>query len=243
MNTEINLSIKKPCSEKFDSFTPTSVGGFCAACQKEVIDFTKMSEEEIILYFSSTTKNTCGRFEPSQLKTYPKIDTSPRKSRLGLMRIGLMSLSLTSLFTSTTQAQHQLQATQAQVLSQKDTQPVSENTDAVHNDKTTIKVSGVVTDQRGEPLPGVSIIHKGTTDGIATDENGKFQFWKTLEEGDILVFSFVGLESKEVKITAQTPQYMKVVMKAGCELMGEVATTEVYRSKPTFWQRVRRVFK
>lgn len=242
MNTEINLSIKKPCSENFDSFTPTSVGGFCAACQKEVIDFTTMSEEEIILYFSSTTQRTCGRFEPSQLKTYKKIASSPRKSRLGLMRIGLMSLSLTSLFTSA-QAQHQLQATQAQVLPQKDTHPVSENTDAVPNDKTTIKVSGVVTDQRGEPLPGVSIMHKGTTDGIATDENGKFQFWKTLEPGDILVFSFVGLESKEVKITAQTPQYMKVVMKAGCELLGEVTTTEVYKSKPTFWQKIRSVFK
>lgn len=243
MNTEINLSIDKPCSEKFDNFTPTPVGGFCAACQKEVIDFTKMSEEEIILYFSSNTQNTCGRFAPSQLKTYPKIASSPHKSRIRLMGIGLMSLSIASLFTSTAQTQHQQQATQSQFSPQKNAQPRTDNIEVIDNEKITIGISGVVTDQRGEALPGVIVIHKGTSDGTSTDVNGKFQFWKTLEPGDILVFSFVGLESKEIKITTQTSQYMKVVMKEGCELMGEVATTEVYKSKPTFWQKVRGMFK
>ncbi len=55
-------------------------------------------------------------------------------------------------------------------------------------------ISGTVSDDSG-PLPGVSILIKGTTNGTETDFNGKYSL--TANVGDILVFSFVGMTSQE----------------------------------------------
>jgi TonB-linked SusC/RagA family outer membrane protein len=60
-------------------------------------------------------------------------------------------------------------------------------------------ITGIVTDESGNPLPGVSIQAKGTGKGTITDSEGKF----TIAIGDevkILAFSFVGMLSKEVEI-------------------------------------------
>jgi TonB-dependent starch-binding outer membrane protein SusC len=59
-------------------------------------------------------------------------------------------------------------------------------------------VSGVVKDSQGIPLPGVSIIIKGTTKGTTSDVDGKYSLQIDNEEVT-LVFSFVGFESQEIK--------------------------------------------
>ena len=60
-------------------------------------------------------------------------------------------------------------------------------------------VKGTVTDTKSSPLPGVSIIVKGTLTGTVTDINGKYSL--TVPEGyNDLVFSFVGMLTQEVKI-------------------------------------------
>ncbi|WP_339919809.1 TonB-dependent receptor [uncultured Flavobacterium sp.] len=65
-----------------------------------------------------------------------------------------------------------------------------------------IKVSGVVTDGTKAPLPGTSILVKGTTKGSSTDADGKYVISAAI--GDILQFSFIGFESKSVKVTGST---------------------------------------
>ena len=70
MQRNTTIAIHKPCSEKFDNFETTQLGGFCGSCQKEVIDFTQMTDKEIIAYFKNNQQKTCGKFNKSQLKTY-----------------------------------------------------------------------------------------------------------------------------------------------------------------------------
>jgi iron complex outermembrane receptor protein len=65
-----------------------------------------------------------------------------------------------------------------------------------------IKVSGVVTDDSKATLPGTTIMVKGTAKGTTSDIDGKYTI--TAKIGDILQFSFVGLETKSVKITGST---------------------------------------
>ena len=60
-------------------------------------------------------------------------------------------------------------------------------------------VKGVVTDKQGEPLIGVNVVEKGTTNGNITDLDGNFTI--TVEKGRTLVFSYVGFISQEVKVT------------------------------------------
>ena len=57
--------------------------------------------------------------------------------------------------------------------------------------------SGIVTDTKGEPLIGVSIMVKGTTSGSITDTNGKFSI-QTPIQNPVLIFSYVGYESKQI---------------------------------------------
>ncbi len=64
-------------------------------------------------------------------------------------------------------------------------------------------VRGNVSATDGEPLPGVSIIIKGTTLGVVTDTEGRYSLGNIPEDA-ILVFSFVGMKSQEVPVTGQT---------------------------------------
>lgn len=62
-------------------------------------------------------------------------------------------------------------------------------------------LSGVVVDNTGETLPGVSIAVKGTTRGVITDMNGAFQL--KVSKGETLVFSYVGYDEQQILITNQ----------------------------------------
>ena len=64
-------------------------------------------------------------------------------------------------------------------------------------------VMGLVTDSDGQPIPGVSIIVKGTTTGVVTDMDGKFQL-EVLVSAEMLQFSFVGMKTQEVSIEGRT---------------------------------------
>ncbi|WP_204344082.1 SusC/RagA family TonB-linked outer membrane protein [Psychroserpens algicola] len=65
------------------------------------------------------------------------------------------------------------------------------------------RVSGVVTDAEGIPIPGVSVIQKGTSTGASTDFDGKYSFELTLGE-EILVFSYLGFKTQEIQVNGRT---------------------------------------
>ncbi len=72
------------------------------------------------------------------------------------------------------------------------------------------KVSGTVTDaQTGEPLPGVNIQVKGTNKGTTTDFDGKYTI--TVSPEDVLVFSYIGYQTKEVKVGDRSQIDVKLV--------------------------------
>ncbi len=64
-------------------------------------------------------------------------------------------------------------------------------------------ISGTVTGTDGTPLVGVSVVAKGTTAGTLTDADGKFSF-SAPTTAQTLVFSFVGMETREIPITSQS---------------------------------------
>jgi len=64
--------------------------------------------------------------------------------------------------------------------------------------KERISVSGVVNDSNGEPLPGASIVEKGTTNGTVSDLDGKYSI--EVSDNAILVFSFIGFAKQEIQV-------------------------------------------
>ncbi len=81
-------------------------------------------------------------------------------------------------------------------------------------------VSGKVTDDTGEGLPGVNVVIKDTTLGTTTDLDGSFSL--TVEEGATLIFSFVGFESQEIEVGARS--VIDVTMGGAIELQEVIIT-------------------
>tara|TARA_R100001369_G_scaffold21881_7_gene39883 strand:+ start:7172 stop:10438 length:3267 start_codon:yes stop_codon:yes gene_type:complete len=82
-------------------------------------------------------------------------------------------------------------------------------------------VTGTVTDEDGLPLPGVNIIVKGTTTGVQSDFDGNFAVQAA--QGDVLVFTFVGLQTTEVAVG--TASNYQVVLKSDASQLDEVVVT------------------
>ena len=80
-------------------------------------------------------------------------------------------------------------------------------------------VSGVVTDYHGIPLPGVTVLLRGTTTGTQTDPEGKFSL-SNVNPDDILVFSFIGMARQELRVGDQT--VINVTMQAEAIGLDEV---------------------
>ena len=85
--------------------------------------------------------------------------------------------------------------------------------------------SGMVVDQNNEPLPGASVVIKGTTTGTTTNFDGKFSI--NISQGDVLVVSYVGFSTNEVTFDGGD---LTVVLNEG-EALDEVLVTG-NRSKP-----------
>jgi len=82
-------------------------------------------------------------------------------------------------------------------------------------------VSGTVSDNAGMPLPGVSVLVKGTKTGTQTDFDGKFSI--KVSPSQILVFSYIGMKTQEVAASSSTVN-VKLADAGAQELEGVVVT-------------------
>ncbi|MGS2763035.1 SusC/RagA family TonB-linked outer membrane protein [Sinomicrobium sp. M5D2P9] len=82
-------------------------------------------------------------------------------------------------------------------------------------------ISGRVMDKNGMPLLGVTVLIKGTQQGTSTDEEGHFEI--IAEEGDILVFSYIGFSKREIPVGAE--QEINVRLTEQANELGEITVT------------------
>ena len=85
-------------------------------------------------------------------------------------------------------------------------------------------IKGSVKDDKGLPLPGVTVLVKGTMTGVATDIDGKFELKCDSDTPVVLVFSFVGMKNKEITV-GQQQQEVNVVLESEAENLEEVVVT------------------
>jgi hypothetical protein len=215
------LNIQNPCHEAWEGFKPTSEGGFCASCQKNVIDFSAMTESQLVAYFRdlpSENQHLCGRFRNDQLQKdyrieewFPTFSVSDKivhyeipisQFRESKTKISLPLIRKMKIVRNMTVAILTIAMIEQGCGQQK-------------------QLSGQVVDASdGSPLPGVSIVIKGTTKGVASDMNGKYQI--AVNEQDTLIFSSVGFERKTLVAKGVSPV---LDMKMQAQMMGEVVVT------------------
>ncbi len=99
--------------------------------------------------------------------------------------------------------------------------PAGINLLTVRVDAATLQeIKGQVTDDKGSPLPGVSVIVKGTSAGTNTDMNGNFTL-NVPEGSNILVVSSVGFQTQEVNIAGKATVTIAMVA-SGTGQLGEI---------------------
>ena len=104
----------------------------------------------------------------------------------------------------------------------------AQNITIQQENKTTLH--GVVTDDQGLALPGVSVKVKGMSSGVMTDMDGKFSIpVNSTENGVTLVFSFVGMKTLEKVVKDDIP--LNIVMKSNVENLEEVVITGVFQRR------------
>ncbi len=82
----------------------------------------------------------------------------------------------------------------------------------------TIQLTGTVSDSKGEPLIGASVLEKGTTNGCITDMDGNFTL--NVQPNATMSISYVGYISQEIALNGQ--KTLKVVLKDDSEMLDEV---------------------
>lgn len=92
-----------------------------------------------------------------------------------------------------------------------------------------VTLTGTVRDKDGQTLPGVSVVIKGTSLGGATDIDGKYRFTVPLAKDMVLVFSFVGMETKEVVYNGEST--LDVTLDPDVTEMAEVVVTGIFTRK------------
>lgn len=92
----------------------------------------------------------------------------------------------------------------------------------------TLTVKGLVKDDKNEPLPGASVRVKGTTQGAATDLDGKFTI-SGVPKNAVLEVSFVGMKTQTVSVNGQTN--LTIVLKDDSNQLGDVVVVGMGRQK------------
>lgn len=186
-----SVHIPKPCPVSQEALAPTAAGWHCARCQTEVIDFTRLSEAEVLAYLAGHRgQRVCAAIlAPLVPQPYQR----PRGPRRWLLAAAAL-----------------LGWHSADALPPLPPSPPPCSAAATRHTRVTI--SGLVLDDSlNVPLRGAFVFVKGTKYGAVTNEKGEFSFsfspdWKPAETGEL------SLEVSASHFTFQ-PQLVTVSLK------------------------------
>jgi len=177
MSKKFQLQIPQTCHEDWNKMTPGDKGRFCDSCQKTVVDFTSMSDMQLIAFFKKpSTGSVCGRLYNDQLERDFEI---PRK-RLPWMKYFLQLIIPAFLFTSKAKAQGKLRVmgdTTVLIDSNKTLKNINESCNNQSEINKPKKVTGKLVDEKGGAIPNATVVIKGTRSGVVADANGNFNNW------------------------------------------------------------------
>lgn len=228
--------------------TNNDLGKFCPFCQTDVLDFTNLSDTEVMNILRHTSGKVCGRFRQSQLER--PLLLSPKQSKSASPRYYKMLAAVLLLSAAPNiQAQTDGQLSNAiqnkeQVIQSQVTDsisPAKENTPVAINNKLT----GNIFDQSGKILEyGASIIIKGTQVGTMTDADGSFSL--TIPDALItndeisFIISSLGYEEVIFKTKANAiPRSKDFYLLEDKVIIGEVIIVSDKYSDPIYDKKAR----
>ena len=197
------LQILNPCPENWAEMTPETQGRFCQSCQKTVIDFTQMSDNQVVLYFKEhSTENACGRFYPFQLNR-PLIEniTLKRRNRHAAWKYMIWSVLSVGTLASPRMAYSQDDSTEAPI---EQAQPVLSDTTLINSN---FRLMGkVICGQSLKIIPNATIYVGENEVFITANKTGDFEIIfseNSINENITLHISAVGYKTVVKTLTLQ----------------------------------------
>ncbi len=216
MRNVINIDIPKPCHEDWNKMTPEEKGRHCKMCQKTVFDFTLQTDEYIVKTFTENA-NVCGRFKATQLKRDMVLSRKETSNYLSFVASGLFAfLGLTSQYT------YSQKHTKVEQLDSLQKNKIQTNKGSIIEKKENL-IEGVITGTDKFPLPGATILIKGTAIGTTSDFDGNFSIKAKI--GKTLQINYLGYKSKEIKVNEKMPH--TILLELEEDIMGELVTVVV----------------
>ncbi len=195
MKKETYLHIPEPCHEQWDKMSPAQQGRFCQQCSKTVVDFSTMTDQQVLKVLSKESGTTCGRFTSDQLeRPFVKESTPLLQSPYRLFLSAFIPAFFSTGIANAQMTVGKLVAVKKPVCS-------SIVKGEVRSDASKLLIAGKVTDNSKVDLAGASISIKGKKEIVSTNAKGEFEIpFPAGEDKITLVVNYVGMESKEVKV-------------------------------------------
>ncbi len=221
------IRIPQPCAESWDAMSPTDGGRHCAACQKTVVDFTQKTDAEILATLRRAAGETCGRLRADQVERPLVVPTTAPRWRnwlgaalalAGILGAGRVAAQARANYYAGPQP---LTSPTGNATPEPGPRPpgVPAEPTAATNGLATLR--GTVTDSTThEPLPGVTVLVKGTDIGTSTDRDGNFSLPVPAGKAALLSFSFVGFVSQERLVATTGTQQLAVALVADTRMLG-----------------------
>ena len=196
-----SLHIATPCHEDWNRMTPAGKGKFCASCSKQVVDFTLMSDTQILHFLSQQKSSLCGRFDAGQLAR-PLVQPTLSKKKSWYLALALPF----SLFFQKSFGQKG-ERTVGKLAVRVEQKPTPHPVRILMGAPAMIAprwitLHGTVRDDEGNAMAYASVIEKGTSYSTASVSTGQFSIkLPGNRDSVILVASFVGFNSIEKKVS------------------------------------------
>ncbi|WBO84227.1 carboxypeptidase-like regulatory domain-containing protein [Hymenobacter yonginensis] len=247
----LRLSVPQSCSESWAAMTPAAQGRHCAACAKVVIDFTTLSDAEVVALLHRTAA-PCGRFRSDQLQRVLRPLAEPAPRWRTWLAAAAAVLGLRELAAEQSVGQQPTASVYTDFLTQDQRKLIRHPQHQVLTDSMSQVVRGRVTDaSTGDGLPGVTILIQGTRIGTSTNVDGTFELRLAhsyvLTPSTTLSISCIGYQNQDIRWDVLQQLTVPIELKMSTQALGEVVVTRSYYAKPwhprSLWNRVRAPFR
>jgi len=197
----LTISIPSPCTENWENMTQLEQGKHCAACNKVVIDFTKMTQPQLIQYLlENKGKKICGNFYNTQISspiTYLQKHKTTQWPAIAAMLVAGMFQLNNHVWSQKTQGQVKIHSTSIANEKNTDTQ---KNTEPANDSLITYTIQ-VMGEKDKKNLEGISVFID-SLGSFTTNKEGEVKL--QLDPNKIpktIVMQFSGINHESKKLT------------------------------------------
>jgi hypothetical protein len=203
MSKNIQINVEDPCHQDWAKMAPEEKGRFCCSCSKTVVDFSPMSDRELLSSLANAGAHVCGRFTADQLNRNLMPLPVKRSGWWGAWNVVLMGLLLSSRAEAQTKPTKPgtLQGNKKKIVVER--QPMMQGMISIYvpDQARIFSVAGVIDSVTHLPVANATIRIGAGIESLAADSTGRFRLTnKMVSEASFMEVSSVGYTTRNIAL-------------------------------------------